>query len=249
MSLAIGLLLLGFAKRVSGYSNPIEEPKSVVPQPEVPIARHVASVSAATSPITLEGDWPKPTPKPEIAKESPKPVIQQVTIDPNKQYVRRTGTISFNGYSLNCDANPNAVGCCVEVMKDAGLLPQGKVTGNGTAGTIAVEPLKLKEGESTVVVTREGAVGHTLAIRQDKDCKRIIKEGGAGRDRTGECLNEKVIKGKAKLAAVKPAANKAKESAEASKDDSDQVAKPDVVKDTPEPTVVTEADIIGDTGE
>ncbi len=194
MLLALLLCLLGVSKNASSYSDQTQESQATIVSPAATYEPRLLVAMAVNDPML------DPTPTPIL-----KP--QMVRIDPSKTYTRKTGIVAYKGTRLNCDRYPNAVGCCVEVMKNAGLLPQGKVTGNGTAGTIATEPLKLAEGERTVIVTREGSVGHTLEVEMKEGEYVVTKEGGFGRSRLGESVDPTVIKGKARLATIKKAIN------------------------------------------
>lgn len=112
--------------------------------------------------------------------------------------VNRAGYSSQPKLGTICDRNPNAVGCCVEKLKDEGILPNKKITKNGYAGSIPTKPLdvdKLKDGQSVVIVTKEGSKGHVLEAVKQGDKLVSKTEGGMGRPSEGRVVSKTVIKG------------------------------------------------------
>lgn len=98
-----------------------------------------------------------------------------------------------------CSTHPTAFGCCVSALKASGDLPKGTVTKNGTAGSIPVKPLDIKQGETAVIVTNEGPIGHVLEIKKEDGQLVSITEGGMGYKSVGRIVDPKVVKGEVNL--------------------------------------------------
>ena len=73
-------------------------------------------------------------------------------------------------------ANP---GNCIQTLKNAGVLPNKRVTKDGFARTIPTKLIHLYPGLERVVKTNESATGHVLKIRVNDQGQAVsIVEGG-----------------------------------------------------------------------
>lgn len=168
--LAVILLIFGYSRKASGTSGQIAE---TAPTPRL------AAVLATNEPPE---EMPEPTPdptasnpltpqKPQDAPQAKKPVrVRQSPTKPIK-----------NAYSATtCARNPKALGCCVDVLKQSGDLPKGKVTKDGLARTIPTKKIEeLKPGTEMVVKTTESAMGHVVKVRVNNQGEAVsIREGG-----------------------------------------------------------------------
>lgn len=82
--------------------------------------------------------------------------------------------LSYNASNAHLGRGNN----CVSTLKQAGLLPNKKVTTNGLAKTIPTKPLELKDGEKAVIKTKEGWTGHVVYVQKRGDKYISIVEGG-----------------------------------------------------------------------
>lgn len=203
--LAVGLLLFGYAKRASGTPERIE----VEPTPHPSEITRLASVGA-TQTFAEETTQPSPEPTKEPTP-TPTPVIHEVVSEPTPAprlalkptvapVVKPRAKPKSSVLRVNCANNPTAAGCCVDVLKVNGDLPDAKVTKDGFARSIPSEKIKeFKPGEEMVIKTKESSMGHVLKVKINEKGQAVsIKEGGHP-EGEGRIVDPKVIVGEVKL--------------------------------------------------
>ena len=67
---------------------------------------------------------------------------------------------------------------CVQALKDAGLLPQGRVTLDGYARSIPSVKREVAEGEKVIIKTSESTLGHILYAQKINGQYISLVEGG-----------------------------------------------------------------------
>lgn len=145
------------------------------------------AVAASTSPITIIAATPSP--KPPLRKSYP-----QVKPKPTPLGSKlKSSGMAARG--VDCSKTPNAFGCCLDVLKLSGDLPDAKVSRYGTAASVPVQPLTLEEGEETIVITNEGPVKHAAKIKKVEGKLKVVKEGGMGFNSEGREVLANQIKG------------------------------------------------------
>lgn len=176
------------ASAAYGYTSPITEEAPKIPERMVYNGQIAPdALGSPRTKVTPQGEsMPTPTPKPLASPGS-------VTNSPLRSSVLKSG------WSARCLTNPNAFGCCLDVLKLSGDLPDEKVSTRGTAATVPVIPLEISEGETALVITNEGKIGHAVKIKKENGKLKSILEGGMGYKSVGREVKPGAIKGEIKL--------------------------------------------------
>lgn len=173
-------------------ATPSDEPEL---QPSTSIEPEVIQPTSTPTPKPVQAPRKRVTPKPSSTPQAspsvePSPVAVAKTKLKSSTMIRR---------GIDCAKTPNVPGCCIDVLKLSGDLPDVKVARDGTARTVPTKPLDIKEGETAIVVTHEGPINHVNKIQMKEGKLKVIKEGGMGYKSVGRELNPKVIKGEVAL--------------------------------------------------